>query len=143
MHQITACIRYKLLKAAYSDYCNEATESIEEILSFDTWCESHKAQSPQLKFWNLVLSMELVIFLLIRSFGEVNFSLYCQSVVELIPYFLANNNSNYAPHSPQRHEELQALQQKHPQVAREFHSRKFVVHKSSREFSTIALDHCC
>lgn len=88
MHQTTACSLYKLLKAAYTEYCNDTVETNGERLSFDGWCESRKLRSPQFVFWHLVLSMELVMLLLIRSFREANFNLYCQSVAELVPYFL-------------------------------------------------------
>ncbi len=88
MHQVTSSSLYKLLKAAYTDYSNDQSESNEDVLIFEAWCESRKQQSPQFQFWHLVLSMELVIFLLIHSFREANFSLYCLSLAELIPYFL-------------------------------------------------------
>ena len=70
IHQITACSLYQLLKAAYTDYCKETAKNSEELLSFDAWCEKRKPESPQFQFWHLVLSMELAILLLIRSFRE-------------------------------------------------------------------------
>ena len=96
MHQVTACSLYKLLKAAYVDHCAELPDHNEETLSFEEWCAIHKEQSPQFQFWHMVLSMELVIFLLIRFFCEANFALYCQALSELIPFFFANNNTNNA-----------------------------------------------
>ena len=39
MHQITASSLYKLLMAAYTDYCTESHEHINEVLSFEDWCE--------------------------------------------------------------------------------------------------------
>ena len=88
----------------------------------------------------MVLSMELVIFLLIRSFREANFFLYCQSLAELIPYFFANNNVNYARWLPIHYRDMVTLEQKHPQLAQEFQSGNFVVHKSSRRFSAMGID---
>jgi len=44
----------------------------------------------------LVLSMEVTILALIQSFQEANFALYCDALSELIPFFFANNNINYA-----------------------------------------------
>lgn len=140
IHQITACSLYQLLKAAYTDYCAEAAENSEEVLSFDVWCEKRKLESPQFQFWHLVLSMELAIFLLVRAFREANFSLYCQSLAELIPYFFANNNTNYSRWLPIHLRDMVTLKEKHPQLAQEFESGKFVVHKSSRDFSAMAID---
>eukprot|EP00745_Piridium_sociabile_P026562 TRINITY_DN4240_c0_g2_i9.p1 TRINITY_DN4240_c0_g2~~TRINITY_DN4240_c0_g2_i9.p1 ORF type:complete len:1084 (-),score=281.98 TRINITY_DN4240_c0_g2_i9:490-3741(-) len=139
MHQITACSLYKLLKAAYTDYSNETAENTKGVLSFEAWCECRKLQSTQFHFWHLVLSMELVILLLIRSLREANFYLYCQSLAELIPYFFANN-VNYARWLPIHFRDMVTLEQKHPQLAQEFQSGNFVVHKSSREFSAMAID---
>ena len=91
MHQIIACCLHTLMKTAYSDYV-----SSDEVHIFEAWCDSHKQQSPQFQLWNLVLSMELEILSLIRSFREANFDLYRQSLVGLILCFFANNNVNYA-----------------------------------------------
>ena len=138
MHQITACSLYKLLKAAYTDYLKETEEQPKEV--FETWCECHKQHSPMFHFWYMVLSLELVILLLIRSFREANFILYCQSLAELIPYFFANNNVNYARWLPIHYRDMVTLEKKPPQVAQEFQNGKFVVHKSSRQFSAVAID---
>ena len=87
-----------------------------------------------------MLSMELVVLLLIRSFREANFSLFCQSPAELIPYCLANNNVNYARWLPIHLRDMVTLKHRHPEIAQEFQSGKFVVHKSARDFSAIAID---
>ncbi|KAJ8415350.1 hypothetical protein AAFF_G00423300 [Aldrovandia affinis] len=71
---------------------------------------------------------------------EANFFLYCQSLAELIPYFFANNNVNYARWLPIHYRDMVTLEQKHPQLAQEFQSGNFVVHKSSRQFSAMAID---
>lgn len=84
--------------------------------------------------------MELTIFSLIRSFREANFRLYCQALQELLPYFFANNNVNYARWLPIHLKDMLCLEQKHPAIATEFHNGKFVVHKSVRKFSALAID---
>ena len=76
MHQITACCLHKLMKITYSDYCTETAVSYDGVQRFEAWCDSRKQQSPQFQFWYLVLSMELEILSLIRSFREANFDLY-------------------------------------------------------------------
>ena len=87
MHQVTACSLHKMLKSAYNAYCTEQEEANEDSLGFEEWCQNRCQQSPQFQFWHLVLSMELTVFMLIRSFREANFNLYCQALQELIPYF--------------------------------------------------------
>ena len=71
---------------------------------------------------------------------EANFDLYRQSLVGLIPYFFANNNVNYARWLPIRLRDMSTLGEKHPQLAHAFQRGAFVVHKSSRDFSAIAID---
>lgn len=139
-HQVTACSLYKLLKAAYEKYVMEAGADSEEVISLDDWCERRRGQSPQFQFWYLVLSMELVIFMLVRSFREANFDLYCQSLSELLPFFFANNNVNYARWLPIHLRDMVTLKEKHPQLAEEFEKGNFVVHKTTRVFSALPID---
>ena len=119
MHQITAssCL-HTLMKTANSDYSTETAVSSDEVHSFEAWCDSRKQQSPQFQFWYLVLSMELKILYLIRSFREANFDLYL----------------------PIRLRDMSTLGEKHPQLAHAFQRGAFVVHKSSRDFSAITID---
>ena len=63
MHEITAYGLYKLLKADHADYC---AAEVGHRLDFEAWRETRKLQSPQFQFWNLVLSVELTILLLIE-----------------------------------------------------------------------------
>eukprot|EP00745_Piridium_sociabile_P026549 TRINITY_DN4240_c0_g1_i3.p1 TRINITY_DN4240_c0_g1~~TRINITY_DN4240_c0_g1_i3.p1 ORF type:complete len:1496 (-),score=398.92 TRINITY_DN4240_c0_g1_i3:837-5324(-) len=139
-HQITACSLYALMKEAYQDYCSESQESGRPTLTFEDWRDERGHESPQFQFWNLVLDMELTIFLLIRSLREGDFELYREALSELIPYFFANNNVNYARWLPIHLRDMMSLDQQHPEVAMEFHKGNFVVHKSRREFSALALD---
>lgn len=135
MHEVTACCLYVLQKKAYDYHSAEKNR----VLDFDGWCETRRKESPQFQFWELVLSMELVVFSLVRSFREDNFSFYCQALSSLIPFF-ANNNVNHAQWLPILLRDMVALEQTHSAVFREFHFGKFVVHKTHREFSGKAID---
>ena len=91
-HQITVCSLYELMKDAYNTYREETPDNT--TISFENWSVEQK--SLQFKFWFLIYMMELTIFILIRSFREANFRLYREALFELIPYFFADNNVNYA-----------------------------------------------
>ena len=140
MHQVTASSLFNHLKAAFNEYCNEQADNLVNVLSVEGWCARQKKQSPQFHFWHVVLSVELTVFLLIRSFREANFALYCQTLSELIRFFFANNNTNYARWFPIHLREMFTLESTHPQLAQEFKAGKFVVHKTNRHFSALALD---
>ena len=115
--------------------------SFKEV-SLEDWSERRKVQSLRFQFWTKVLPMELVMLSLIRAFRETNFSLHRQALLELIPFFLANNNVNCARWLPIYLTVMIGvlLEQKHPKVAEEFHMGKFVVYKSNRYFSLMAID---
>ena len=107
-HQITARSLYRLRKIASNDYLTVTDEQNNEKEKFnlEDWCENRRQERSQFQFWHLVLSMKLVILLLIRSFTEAKFSLYCQSLAELLPYFCCKQQHKLctiACHPPQRH----------------------------------------
>ena len=84
--------------------------------------------------------MELTILSLVRAFREANFTLYCQALCALIPFFFASNNINYARWLPVHLRDMLSLEHKHPSVFQELQSGKFFVFKSSRTFFAIAID---
>ena len=53
---------------AYQDY--GSLDSGRSALHFEKYCQKRMATSPQFGLWNLVLDMELNIFMFIRSFRE-------------------------------------------------------------------------
>ena len=115
IHEVTACCLYMLQKEAYYYYSAEENR----VLDFDSWCETQRKESPHFQFWELVLSMELVAFSLVRSFREAYFSMYCQALSALIPFFFDNNNVNYARWLPIHLRDMVSFEQTHPAVFRE------------------------
>ena len=81
--------------------------------------------------------MELAIFSLIRSFREENFEL-CR--YGMIPYLFANNNVNYARWIPIHLRDMMVLEEQDPDVANAFQKGNFVIHKSRRDLSSMAID---
>ena len=65
---------------------------------------------------------------------------YCQALSELIPFVFANNNTNHARWLPIHLRDMLTLESTHPQLAQEFKAGNFVVHKTNRHFSALALD---
>ena len=139
-HQVTASSLFKLLKKGYSAYLVEQEDSDEKTVTFEEWCGFRSKESPLFQFWFLILNMELTILTLIRAFREGNFALYRESLAELIPYFFANNNVNYARWLPVHLRDMMSLERQHPEVAQQFQNGNFVVHKSDRHFSSVAID---
>jgi len=116
-HQITACYScclYRQRKAAYNRYGRDASQSPQDVLDFEEWCKKRRLESPQFAFWDLVLALELTILTLIRSFREADFCLYREALAELLPYFFANNNVNYARWLSIHLRDMMTIDQQHP-----------------------------
>ena len=53
-------------------------------------------ESPTFQYWDTILSMELLGLILIRSHREKKFSLYVESLKDLVPWFFSLDHHNYA-----------------------------------------------
>ena len=104
------------------------------------WCEKSKDDNPQFASWYMILAIELTTLSLVRAFREANFVLYYQALSALIPYFFANNNTNYARWLHIHLRDMLTLEQGHPALHQEFMPGKVVVFKSKRTFSAMAID---
>ena len=110
------------------------------MLSFEIWCEKRKDDNPQFAFLYMILAMELASLSLVRASREANFVLYCQALPALIPYFFANNNTNYARWLPIHLRDMLTLEQRHPALHQEIMSGKSVVFQSKQPFSAMAIE---
>ena len=99
-----------------------------------------KKEQPQFAFWDLVLQLELCLLDLIHSFRTSDFLKYIQSLSALIPWMFALDHTHYARWLSVHIRDMHRLQKDHPEVFREFCSGAFVVQKTKRKFSTMALD---
>jgi hypothetical protein len=139
-HQVTACTLFILLKKAYNEYVSNNPEEDVQI-GFDDWCTQRKTESPQFLFWFTCLELELLVFSFVRSLRTGNFDLYLSTITKLTPWFFSLNHTNYARWMPIHVRDMCSLDTSHPDVAREFRTGKFVMAKSQRKFSLIAIDH--
>ena len=67
--------------------------------------------------------------------------MYFSSLFELVSCFFALDHTNYARWLPVHIRDILSLKDRHPAVSREFEKGNFVVCKSTRSFSAIAVDH--
>ena len=138
-HHITACALYILLKKAYDAYVANNSDSAQ---GFSSWIEHRKAESPQFMYWCTNLELELLLFTFVRSLRTGDFDLYIDTLTKLTPWFFSLNHTHYARWMSVHVRDISSLTQTHPDVAQEFQKGKFVVSKSQRKFSLIAVDHC-
>lgn len=139
-HQMTAASLHLLMKKAYEEYSK--TEEIDgPARPFDEWREEKMKKCPQFLYWATVLDFELVCLQLVRAIREADFSLYLKAIRELLPWMFALDSHNYARWLSLHYRDMCELPLKHPDVYAEFRNGSFVVHKTKRLFSSIALDH--
>ncbi|MES9879584.1 MAG: TCR domain-containing protein, partial [Sedimenticola sp.] len=85
---------------------------------------------------------ELTILSFVRSLREANFKLYMESIDQLLPWFFALDHTNYSRWLPVHLRDMMNLENMHPDIAAQFESGKFVIKKTHRRFSSIAIDQC-
>ena len=139
-HQVIAASLHILQKKkAYSAY-KDKLEETEQSLTFEGWKNTMKKKSPHFLFWGLVLHLELTCLRLVGAFREANFALFVDAIWQILPWLFAMDHTNYARWLAVNYQDMQVLS-KYPDVYKHFSDGAFVVQKTNRAFSSIALDH--
>ena len=76
----------------------------------------------------------------VSAIGEANFLLYIKALSKIVPWFFSLDHKHYSRWVPIHLRDMMSLKQLHPDVFTEFLKGKFVVKKSKRAFSAIAID---
>ena len=72
-HQVTSSSLYLLLRKAYTEYRDTCSVKEEDALCLEEWCDMQTKSSPQFQFWFIILQLELLVMLFVRSIREANF----------------------------------------------------------------------
>ena len=139
VHQVTAACLFILQSKPYSDYL-ETLENGEEPLQFTDWVVKMSKDRPQFLYWNRVLFLELCVLQFTGAIRQGNFSLY-KSLVSLVPWMFLLEHINYARWMSVHIRDMSLLFSSHSDIHQEFINGSFVVHKTEKVFSLIALDH--
>ena len=86
------------------------------------------------------MELELCLLIFVRSPCQASFTMYLDALAELAPWFHALNHTNYARWLPVHLRDIVELPTKHPGIAKEFSNGSFTVKKTSRVFSSIAIN---
>lgn len=138
-HQVTASSLYLLQQSAYRKYI-QTLDDASEMMPFEDWCDSWSDACPQFQFWYLILQLELIVIVYVRSLREADFLLYIEALSKIFPWFFSLDHTHYSRWVPVHLRDMLSLKQLHPQIYDEFLKGKFVVKKSKRAFSAIAID---
>ena len=134
-HQITTSSLYLLLQKTYSNDLDKGDET-----SLEDWCIEKAASCPQVHFWWMILQLELLVMIYVRSIREGNFLLYIDALTKIVPWFFALGHIHYARWIPVHLRDMVALKDTHPDVYGEFLKGKFTVKKTTHSFSAMAID---
>ena len=88
----------------------------------------------------MVLTTELKILAFIRSLREGNFEAYKEAIIALLPHFFNNDNTHYSRWLTGHLIDMLVLENTFPDVHKQFQKGNFVIHKTERIFSGIAID---
>ena len=91
---------------------------------------------------NIVLSLEIMLLMYVRSLREGNFDLYVQSLAHIVPWMFALDHTHYSRWLSVHIRDLTSLSVNHPNIHAEFRAGKFVVHKTRNIFSAMAIGQC-
>lgn len=139
-HQITAAALHLLQNQGYAKYVVNAAGD-EDVLAIEEWRLQMSKKSPHFLYWSRVLDLELYCLQLVRALREADFALYVETLTQIVPWMFALDHINYSRWLPVHIRDMCELPVKHADVFQEFNSGSFVVHKTNRPFSAIALDH--
>ena len=77
----------------------------------------------------------------VRAIRNADFKLYIDALTKIVPWFFALDHTNYARWIPVHLRNMVTLMDVHRAVFSEFLKGNFVVKKTARKFSAIAIDH--
>ncbi|KAK3910837.1 Protein dachsous [Frankliniella fusca] len=139
-HEVTVAVLYYLQRLAYEQHKENNDEDDPIFSSFEEWRVNKCSTVPQFKFWDIVLNVELTLLQFIASLRSANFKMYKHALCNMIGWFFALDQVNYARWLSVHIRDLVNLDTTHPDLAAKFEAGSFVARKSHRPFSSIGLD---
>ena len=114
--------------------------SCENESPFEEWLANQCQLQPQTYFWKTTLDLELSVLEYVKATRTGNFKLYIDILDRLMPWVFATGHTYYARNLPVHLRDMCTLEEHLPELYDEFFKGHFVVQKSRRPFSKIALD---
>ena len=127
-----------LLDEAYQEYLTNTPDL--EILPMNEWKAERRSKHPQFMYWDIVMQMELILCIFVRSIRIGHFKLYIESLQAMMPWVFALDHGHYARWMPVHIHDMLKLENLHPDIFRQYMNGNFTVQKSKRKFSLIGMD---
>ena len=136
-YQLTLAFIHVLRITAYKDYCQENYGPNESI---EMWEERLAEKAPTISYWRMVEGYLLNICRFVRGQRLGDWQLTLNALTNLCPWFFVFGHTNYARWIPVFLRDMARLPDGHPSVHEAFVEGKFVVQRSKKKFSLMALD---
>lgn len=136
-YQLTLAWLHVLEIQAYQEFCRQSSGP---HIAFEMW-EQRLANSSSTAYYWLTVKMYLLInSQFVRGQRSGDWPLTLSACSSLCPWLFTFGHTNYARWMPVFLRDMAQLPTIHPSVHQEFMSGKFVVQRSERKFSLMALD---
>ena len=126
MHEVTALALCRLQ--------NDAFQSLQ--LDVDEM-DQRNSSNINFMYWNQIMNLEILVLSFVRAHREGNFEMYIETLKELVGLFFVLDHQNYARWVPVHIRDMMMLP---PSVKTEFENGNFVLSKTGKRFSSIAID---
>ncbi len=114
-HEVTVAALKILQRRAFMK-----RESSESSMSFTDWIEKQVNDFPTFQYWNIVLKLEQLLLLFVRSVREGNYELYMSVLEESEPWLFVLDHNKYSKWTAVHLKELKDLKNTFPDVYTEF-----------------------
>ena len=138
-HEITCAALHNLMIDAYNEEITENQIQIEKT-PFEQWKVKCEESHPVFHFWSLILKLEILYRIFVRSLREANFQLYKEALVAWVKWTHALDRKNYRRWLPIHLRDLVQLETRHPALYQAFIQGLFVASRTSARFSAMGLD---
>ena len=136
-YQLTLAWLHVLKVQAYNEYCQTGYGSHEPV---EMWEKRLTENAPTLCYWTTARDYLLINCRFVRGQRMDNWPLTLNACDDLCPWFFAFGHRNYARWMPVFWKDMSCLPETHSSVHKAFMEGKFVVQRSDKKFSLMALD---
>ena len=133
-HQVSVLSLTKLQRDGWHNAKCQQNENPEDAIV--EWRKEMCASSPTFAYWDMVMRLELLVLIFVRSHRERNFALYIEALEALVPWFFALDHHNYARWVPVHIRDMKTI----PSGIREQLQQFWIFRKTLHQFSAMPLD---
>jgi len=107
---------------------------------FEAFRQEQKSKSKMFAFWDEYICMVIILLQFIKAERSADWSLHLAATTAMVPYFYAHDRPNYSRWLPVYLADMAQLEQKHPEVYRQFMEGEHAVSRSSQPFAKVWTD---